>query len=232
MKKILLLILSLITFYSYSRSGCYSFNRGEPISLKKLFPKNNTRCYDFNTGSHNRIGALKLGIGMMPFMLMDEYGVNITTLMMEIDLGDWGGGIQADYRVGNTYINTTILSSVAPMSIDSRIYGYGKLKNKNLSVGGYGQINSTSMWVDGFVLGSLLRWSKDFDYFGFFGQMNVPIWNIQKRAINLYDIDKNTYWFGMSGNKNFKPVRPTEYRFIVGIYFILEHKIYPFKRKR
>lgn len=226
MKKLLLLIVLFAITTPATSQACYQFG------IEKRIRRTNVRnCYNFNDGRYSRVGALKIGVGLMPFELADEYSNQWVNAFMEMDYGDWGGGIQWDARSGPTYISQNILSTVAPVSIDSRIYGFFKPNNKNISIGGYGQLNSTNMWIDGWVFGGFFRLAKDWEKFGIYAQTTVPAINRQRRLVRLGEVETLWYWFGIPEDRSFESVRLTEYRLQVGIYLRLEHKIFEFKRR-
>jgi hypothetical protein len=191
-----------------------------------------TGCYTFPSSARSSVGVLKLGAGIMPFMMQDNDQLPIRMFMMEMEYKTWGGGVQLDARSGKTYLSKTF--PYAPsISMDSRLYGYHNM-NDNVSIGGYGQINSTSMWVDGCALGGLLRYSQDFKNVGMFGQVQLPFFSMQRRppstVANGMEHQK-LYWFGIPenfGQDDFHKTRPSEYRFTVGVYIRINSRIYPY----
>jgi len=231
MKKLLLFTLLFYFSPTFSQVGCYDFNKRGKINLKDIFSPSRIGCYDFNHNRHNRIGALKVGFGILPMMMRDVDDLPIRMYMIEMDYGDWGGGMQADARYGSTYITLNYLKYMPPVSIDTRFYGFVKpLKNKNISLGGYAQLNSTNMWVDGWAFGGLVRYSKDWQWFGIFSQLTLPLINRERRAVSLSSTAARTYVSGIPITKSdFAKTRPMEFRFTVGVYLRWVHMIYPIK---
>jgi hypothetical protein len=226
MKKLFLLLgLLLTTFVTNSQNDCFQFGRSKHVRRVRV-----NRCYNFNGVGYSGDGALKLGIAQMPIMFQDRNGLPYYNVMAEMDYGDWGGGVQADIRVGNTYINTNILPDAAPLSIDTRWIGFFKPDDTRISYGGYAQLNSTNMWVDGWAFGGLVRYSYDWELFGIYAQALVPAINRQIRLVSLGKTEKNWYWFGIPEDRDFKSTRLTEYRIHLGIYLRIPHKYYEIKR--
>ena len=231
MKKLLLFTLLFYFSPTFSQVGCYDFNKRGKINLKDIFSPSRIGCYDFNHNRHNRICALKVGVGILPIMMRDMDGLPIRMYMIEMDYGDWGGGMQADARYGSTYITLNYLKYMPPVSIDTRFYGFVKpLKNKNISLGGYAQLNSTNMWVDGWALGGYTRYSKDWQWFGVFSQLTLPLVHRERKAVSLNSTAARTYMAGIPiTQSNIKRTRPSEFRFTVGVYLRWVHMIYPIK---
>lgn len=220
----LLLFLSYIT--AYGQAFCYPFGRQK----MSPFNINNGNCYDFNKRNPSGSGSLNIGIGTAPLSYKDNDGLFITTAMLEMDYVTWGGGIQADIRSGNHYIINRITNEVPIVSIDTRFYGYKAIRQSNFKAGGFIQINSTGMWADGFATGPILRYTLDYKRFGVGTQVQIPIYNIQRTAINSFNDVDNTYWFGFPERKDIPSNRPTEYRAIVFVYLRLVHDYYSIKR--
>jgi hypothetical protein len=180
------------------------------------------RCYDFSK-KYDRF--LKFGVGKTLIPVKDMDGRVGTTVFIEGELPTHAMGLHANIRTGSNYIR--FYSNDLPLSIDTR-YTFVKNSGKNLQYGGYVQVNTTGIWVDGVVTGGVVRLKHELNKFGFFIEGSLPVYGHHRKVISTNSSVHTNTWFD-SVNKDFKAIYPigrtrsTEYRITLATYFKLNY---------
>lgn len=185
-------------------------------------------CYDFGKNAHSN--SLKVGVGKFFNMSTDNDGNAFTTIFIETDIDNWGGGLQTDIRIGDNYINR--ITPSPKYSIDTRIVGYNKFNPvPNSQLGGFFQLNSTAMWLDGWQVGGLVRYQLETKRIGFLVQGQLPIYGMQRRALNIDDIERSNVAVGVI-SQGIDKTRRTEYRIMAGLFVKLTTPSYEYPQRR
>lgn len=200
MKKVLLFLLLFTATASYSQ----------------------VRCYDFSK-KYDRF--LKFGVGktLLPVKDMDDRVG--TTVFIEGELPNYAMGLHANIRTGNNYLR--FYGDDLPLSIDTR-YSFVKNSGKNLQYGGYVQVNTTGMWVDGVVTGGIVRFRHELNKVGFFIEGSVPVYGHHRKVISRNSSIKTNAWLDLV-DKDYISATPTgrnrstEYRITLATYFKLNY---------
>lgn len=175
------------------------------------------RCFDFNK-RYDRF--FKLGIGKQIIPVEDVDAKVGTTIALEFQKTRYTIGVQSFTRTGPNYVR--FYSDNIPVSSDLRAY---LLKNQNhhFQYGTYFQVNSTGMWVDGFVAGGMARFKHEARNIGFFIDASVPVFAQHRRFTAPSTFQVYNSWFDTRIDPLLRN-RSTEYRITLGTYL----KIYYF----
>ena len=185
-------------------------------------------CYDFSKNGNSN--SLKVGVGKFFNMSTDNDGNPFTTVFLETDIDNWGAGLQTDIRIGDNYINR--ITPSPKYSIDTRIVGYNKFSPiPNSQLGGFFQLNSTAMWLDGWQVGGLVRYQLETKRIGFLLQGQIPVYGMQRRALNINDTERSNVAIGVI-SQGIDKTRRTEYRIMAGLFVKLTTPSYEYPQRR
>lgn len=174
------------------------------------------RCYDFNK-RYDRF--FKLGIGKQILPVEDVDAKVGTTIVLEYEIPKYAIGIQSFTRTGDNYVR--FYADNIPLSADLRAY---LLKNQSphFQYGTYFQLNSTGMWVDGFVAGGKVRFKHETQNVGFFFDASVPVFAQHRRFTGPSTFQVYNSWFDTRIDPLLRN-RSTEYRITLGTYLKINY---------
>lgn len=173
-------------------------------------------CYDFNK-RYDRF--FKLGIGKQILPVEDVDAKVGTTIVLEYEIPKYSIGVQSFTRTGQNYVR--FYADNIPLSADLRAY---LLKNQSphFQYGTYFQLNSTGMWVDGFVAGGKVRFKHETQNVGFFFDASVPVFAQHRRLTGPSTFQVYNSWFDTRIDPLLRN-RSTEYRITLGTYLKINY---------
>lgn len=180
------------------------------------------KCYD---PRKNYESFLKFGVGKTLIPVRDMDNRVGTTFFVEGELPNIAMGLHSTIRTGDNYLR--FYGVDIPISVDSR-YSFVTNKGNNLQYGGYLQVNTTGMWLDGVVAGGLVRLRHELEHVGFFIEGSIPIYGYHRKVIATDNSIDTHAWFDLIKKDFYRydPIgrtRSTEYRITIATYFKLNY---------